>query len=94
MARIERVCARTKDKIARRILDLRIRQVFANDQWHVELGATLDTSLSYEAVRGATDTIVMVDKPANVLHRVWCVFEMRGTQLLGQSMRALLDFTR
>ena len=45
--------------------------VFANDQWNVELGDTLDSSPFYEALKGSKETLVMLDRNADLLYRLW-----------------------
>jgi len=41
------------------------------DQWNVELGETLVTSPFYQVLRDAKETLVMVDRSADVLTRLW-----------------------
>ena len=41
------------------------------DQWNVELGETLETSPFFEALGGAKDTLVMLDRSAELLTRLW-----------------------
>ena len=41
------------------------------DQWSVDLQCRLQSSPFFEALRGAQDTIVMVDRECNVFMRAW-----------------------
>ena len=41
------------------------------DQWNVELGDTLATSPFFETLEGAKDTLVMLDRSAELLTRLW-----------------------
>mmetsp|Transcript_17604 Transcript_17604/g.48306 ORF Transcript_17604/g.48306 Transcript_17604/m.48306 type:complete len:794 (+) Transcript_17604:102-2483(+) len=59
--------------------------VFANNQWKMELGATLKQSPFFEALRDSRMTVVMMDKASEVLRRLWCVFEMHETDKLAQA---------
>lgn len=45
--------------------------VYANDQWNVELGDTLETSPFFAALKGSRETLVMLDRSADLLHRLW-----------------------
>jgi len=62
--------------------------VYANDQWDVQLGEMLVSCPFYEALHGALQTILMVDKAATTLERVWVVFEMKATLDSGQELHA------
>ena len=41
------------------------------DQWVVELGANLATSPFFKTLKGARETLVMLDRNADVLGRLW-----------------------
>ena len=41
------------------------------DQWNVKLGETLATSPFFETLKGAKDTLVMLDRSAELLTRLW-----------------------
>ena len=41
------------------------------DQWVVDLGETLVASPFFETLKGARETLVMVDRNADVLTRLW-----------------------
>ena len=41
------------------------------DQWNVELGETLATSPFFETLKGAKETLVMLDRSAELLTRLW-----------------------
>jgi len=48
------------------------------DQWNVELGETLATSPFFATLRGAKETLVMLDRSAELLGRLWvCTTTMR-----------------
>jgi len=60
--------------------------VYANDQFHLELGKTLEQSPFYTALQGAHSTLLMLDKAADALNRLWVIFEMNETTRLGQRL--------
>ena len=45
--------------------------MYANNQWKVDLGAKLIDSPFFGALRGATRTLVMMDRNATILSRLW-----------------------
>mmetsp|Transcript_42866 Transcript_42866/g.100547 ORF Transcript_42866/g.100547 Transcript_42866/m.100547 type:complete len:875 (-) Transcript_42866:245-2869(-) len=59
--------------------------VFANNQHNVELEDKLENSPFYVALNQSSMTVVMMDKNAEVLRRLWCVFEMNATCKLQKS---------
>eukprot|EP00928_Gymnodinium_smaydae_P032365 TRINITY_DN23461_c0_g1_i2.p1 TRINITY_DN23461_c0_g1~~TRINITY_DN23461_c0_g1_i2.p1 ORF type:complete len:834 (-),score=82.75 TRINITY_DN23461_c0_g1_i2:157-2523(-) len=62
--------------------------VYANDQWNVQLGVKLIDSPFYEALRSSETTLLMLDKSAEALERIWVAFEMTETYRLGQPLQA------
>jgi len=60
--------------------------VYANNQWDVELGATLAESPFYGALLGAESTLLMLDRGGQALTRVWVIFEMDRTLHHQQSL--------
>jgi len=55
--------------------------VYANDQWNVVLGKMLKDSPFYEALKDSATTVLMMDKSAEALTRLWVVFEMHETTI-------------
>jgi len=53
--------------------------VYANNQHNVELGLTLQESPFYSALKGSKTTLLLLDKTAEALLRLWCVFELHAT---------------
>jgi len=53
--------------------------VYANNQHSVELGLTLSESPFYSALKGSRATLLLLDKTAEALLRLWCVFELHAT---------------
>ena len=47
------------------------------DQWNVKLGETLATSPFFKTLEGARETLVMLDRNADVLGRLWVRTAMR-----------------
>jgi len=41
------------------------------DQWNVQLGDTLENSPFFETLSGAKETLVMLDRNADILYRLW-----------------------
>lgn len=62
--------------------------VYANNQWDIELGVHLDDSPFYAALKHAESTLLMLDKSAEALQRVWVIFEMTETYKLKQRLEA------
>jgi len=60
--------------------------VYANNQWNVELGATLAESPFYGALHGAESTLLMLDRGGQALTRVWVIFEMDRTLFHHQNL--------
>jgi len=53
--------------------------VYANNQHNVELGSSLTESPFYRALEQSKATMLMLDKTAQAITRLWCVFEMNET---------------
>lgn len=53
--------------------------VYANNQWNVEMGSQLRCSPFYEALAQASATVLLLDKEADALRRLWVIFEMHET---------------
>jgi len=53
--------------------------VCANNQWKVELGASLEMSPFFLALRLSSMTLVMMDRMGTIRTRSWCVFEWNET---------------
>lgn len=53
--------------------------VYANNQHNVVLGRTLEESPFYSALKDSEATLLMLDKTAEALLRIWCVFELNET---------------
>lgn len=59
---------------------------FANDQWHVDLGATLNQSPFYLALEHSEKVVLMLDKQGTSLNRTWCVFELTSAIRMHKTM--------
>ncbi|CAE8740856.1 unnamed protein product [Polarella glacialis] len=61
--------------------------VFANNQWKIELGVSLHQSPFYQALRGAEMTVLMLDKSADALSRLWVIFELGESCRMEQALQ-------
>jgi len=55
---------------------------FANNQWKLDLGEKLCTAPFYEALQDSTFVILVLDKKATALERLWCIFEITSALTL------------
>jgi len=59
---------------------------FANSQFEVALGVTLEECPFHQALLVASSTVLMLDKTANALTRSWCSFELWLTTTCGKKL--------
>mmetsp|Transcript_16079 Transcript_16079/g.36906 ORF Transcript_16079/g.36906 Transcript_16079/m.36906 type:complete len:767 (+) Transcript_16079:33-2333(+) len=59
-----------------RIHDVFFVCTFANDQWNLDFGEQLERSPFYLALQDSDHVVLVLDKQATALERLWCVFEI------------------